>query len=105
MDDFGTGYSSLYHLRNFKLDTIKIDRSFVESMCYDRDSAAIVKALIGLGSGLSLTVTAEGVETVDQQALLEAQGCKQAQGFLFSRAVSATEASALLRERPKARRA
>ena len=105
LDDFGTGYSSLYHLRNFKLDTIKIDRSFVESMCYDRDSAAIVKALIGLGSGLSLTVTAEGVETVDQQALLEAQGCKQAQGFLFSRAVSATEASALLRERPKARRA
>jgi diguanylate cyclase (GGDEF)-like protein len=105
LDDFGTGYSSLYHLRNFKLDKIKIDRSFVEAMAFDRDSAAIVQALIGLGSGLSLTVTAEGVENADQQAMLVEQGCGQAQGFLFSRAVPAAEALALVRPARKSRRA
>ena len=107
LDDFGTGYSSLYHLRNFKLDKIKIDRSFVESMAYDRESAAIVKALIGLGSGLSLTVTAEGVEDAQQQALLAEQGCTQGQGFLYSKAVPAAEALALVAPaaaKPKARR-
>jgi EAL domain-containing protein (putative c-di-GMP-specific phosphodiesterase class I) len=96
LDDFGTGYSSLYHLRNFKLDKIKIDRSFVEAMAFDRESAAIVKALIGLGEGLSLAVTAEGVEDKEQQALLTAQGCRQAQGFLFSEAVPAAEALRLV---------
>jgi diguanylate cyclase (GGDEF)-like protein len=105
LDDFGTGYSSLYHLRNFKLDKIKIDRSFVESMAFDRESAAIVQALIGLGSGLSLTVTAEGVETADQQAMLVEQGCRQAQGFLFSRAVPAEEALKLVAPAKAARRA
>jgi len=96
LDDFGTGYSSLYHLRNFKLDAIKIDRSFVEAMSRDPDSAAIVKALIGLGAGLSLSVTAEGVESAQQQSLLAAQGCSNAQGFLFSHAVSLAETRALL---------
>ncbi len=96
LDDFGTGYSSLYHLRNFKLDTIKIDRSFVEAMSRDPDSAAIVKALIGLGAGLSLAVTAEGVESAVQQSLLAAQGCTTAQGFLYSRAVPGEETAALL---------
>ena len=96
LDDFGTGYSSLYHLRNFKLDAIKIDRSFVEAMAVDPDSAAIVRALIGLGAGLSLSVTAEGVESAQQQSLLAAQGCDTAQGFLFSRAVPAEEALSLL---------
>ena len=108
LDDFGTGYSSLYHLRNFKLDKIKIDRSFIESMAFDKESAAIVKALIGLGSGLSLTVTAEGVEDTAQQALLAAQGCTQGQGFLYSRALPAAEALALVApvgKRRSARRA
>ena len=104
LDDFGTGYSSLYHLRNFKLDAIKIDRSFVEAMSRDPDSAAIVKALIGLGAGLSLSVTAEGVESAQQQALLMADGCSNAQGFLFSRAVPAAEAMALLAQ-PQSKRA
>ena len=96
LDDFGTGYSSLYHLRNFKLDTLKIDRSFVQSAASDRDSAAIVKALIGLGAGLSLTVTAEGVENEAQRAMLAAEGCEQAQGFLYSKAVPAAEAAAMV---------
>jgi diguanylate cyclase (GGDEF)-like protein len=103
LDDFGTGYSSLYHLRNFKLDKIKIDRSFVESMATDRESAAIVRALVGLGAGLSLTVTAEGVQDDEQRAMLTRQGCGQAQGFLFSQAVPADEALGLLRAAPAAK--
>jgi EAL domain-containing protein (putative c-di-GMP-specific phosphodiesterase class I) len=88
LDDFGTGYSNLYHLRNFKVDTIKIDRSFVQSMGVERESAAIVSALLGLGKGLGLTVIAEGVETADQEAALAQQGCQEGQGFLFGEAVS-----------------
>jgi diguanylate cyclase (GGDEF)-like protein len=96
LDDFGTGYSSLYHLRNFKLDKIKIDRSFIDTMTTDNDSAAIVRALVGLGAGLGLDVTAEGVETEEQRQLLSGQGCSQAQGFLYSEAVDAASAFALI---------
>lgn len=96
LDDFGTGYSSLYHLRAFKPDKIKIDRSFVDGMEHDVDNAAIVKALIGLGSGLGAKVTAEGVETQAQRVLLEAQGCDQGQGYLFSKAVDAEHVTAML---------
>ncbi len=96
LDDFGTGYSSLYHLRNFKLDRIKIDRSFVESMGHDPEAAAIVRALIGLGAGLGLQVTAEGVADDVQRIQLMHEGCREAQGFHFSRAVPAAEALALL---------
>lgn len=96
LDDFGTGYSSLYHLRSFKLDRIKIDRSFVAAMMSDEESAAIVKALIGLGSGLGLSVTAEGVETEEQHSALAQSGCEQAQGFLYSRPVTAADAAKIL---------
>jgi diguanylate cyclase (GGDEF)-like protein len=96
LDDFGTGYSSLYHLRNFKVDRLKIDRSFIESMIRDKDSAAIVRALVGLGEGLGLEVTAEGVETLEQQTMLRDQGCSQAQGFLYSKAVPASDLAQLL---------
>jgi EAL domain-containing protein (putative c-di-GMP-specific phosphodiesterase class I) len=89
LDDFGTGYSSLYHLRNFRVDKIKIDKSFVERMGRERESAEIVSALVGLGRGLGLTVTAEGIEGKEQNAALLAQGCDQGQGFLFSEAVPA----------------
>jgi diguanylate cyclase (GGDEF)-like protein len=95
LDDFGTGYSSLYHLRNFKFDKIKIDRSFVESMSSEEESAAIVRALTGLGKGLGLTITAEGIERTDQHDALLGQGCQQGQGFLFSPAMSAAEAQAV----------
>lgn len=91
LDDFGTGYSSLFHLRNFKVDRLKIDRTFVDAMETDSDSAAIVKALIGLGEGLGLEVTAEGVETVQQRLMLEMQGCHHAQGFYYGQALSAAD--------------
>jgi EAL domain-containing protein (putative c-di-GMP-specific phosphodiesterase class I) len=90
LDNFGTGYSSLYHLRNFKLDKIKIDRSFIESLG-SQESAEIVSALVGLGHGLGLTVTAEGVENTEQRVSLLTTGCEQGQGFLFSSAVPAEQ--------------
>jgi diguanylate cyclase (GGDEF)-like protein len=95
LDDFGTGYSSLYHLRNFKVDRIKIDRSFVESMSREIESTAIVRALLGLGHGLGVQVTAEGIENLEQKEALISQGCDQGQGFLFSSALPAAEARAL----------
>src|SRR5262249_25110216 len=91
LDNFGTGYSSLYHLRNFKLDKIKIDRSFIASLGHARESREIVNALIGLGRGLGLTVTAEGIDDADQQASLLGTGCAQGQGVLFSGAVPAEQ--------------
>jgi diguanylate cyclase (GGDEF)-like protein len=90
LDNFGTGYSSLYHLRNFKLDKIKLDRSFIETLG-SRESAEIVSALVGLGHGLGLTIVAEGVEDSTQRASLLTTGCEQGQGFLFSGAVPAEE--------------
>lgn len=101
LDDFGTGYSSLYHLRKFKFDRIKIDRSFVESMTGENESAAIVRALLGLGHGLGVPITAEGIESRSQRDALIGEGCDQGQGFLFSRAVSAAEAEALFRYGPR----
>jgi EAL domain-containing protein (putative c-di-GMP-specific phosphodiesterase class I) len=94
LDDFGTGYSSLYHLRNFKLDKIKIDRSFIRAMGSEAESAAIVRALTGLGNGLGLTITAEGIEGHEECDSLLQQGCQQGQGFLFSKAVLAAETAA-----------
>jgi diguanylate cyclase (GGDEF)-like protein len=94
LDNFGTGYSSLYHLRNFKLDKIKIDRSFIETLG-SRESAEIVSALVGLGHGLGLTIVAEGVEEPQQRASLLTTGCEQGQGFLFSGAVTAEETMGL----------
>jgi diguanylate cyclase (GGDEF)-like protein len=94
LDDFGTGYSSLYHLRNFKFDKIKIDRSFVQRMDVEHENAKIVNALIGLGHGLGLTVTAEGVEGQNQESELYAKGCQQGQGLVFGKAVPAEQTQA-----------
>jgi EAL domain-containing protein (putative c-di-GMP-specific phosphodiesterase class I) len=91
LDNFGTGYSSLYHLRNFKLDKIKIDRSFIATMATESASAGIVNALVGLGHGLGLVIAAEGVEAGDQEGLLLSSGCEQGQGRLFSAPISAAD--------------
>ncbi len=96
LDNFGTGYSSLYHLRNFKLDKINIDRSFIETITIDRRNADIVGALVGLGHGLGLTVTAKGVADRQQQAALSASGVEQGQGAYYGRAISAGDTLAAL---------
>jgi len=89
LDNFGTGYSSLYHLRNFKLDKIKIDRSFIRGMISEQESGVIVRALVGLAHGLGLTVVADGIQDSEQQASLIRTGCEQGQGYLYSGPVSA----------------
>lgn len=96
LDDFGTGYSSLTQLRDFPLDRVKIDRSFVADMATKTDNAAIVGAIAALGASLGLRTTAEGVETEGQLAALRERGCTDAQGFLFSRPVPGDEVQGLL---------
>jgi diguanylate cyclase (GGDEF)-like protein len=91
LDDFGTGYSSLQYLRRFPFDKLKIDRSFVHSIEKAADAAAIVHAVVSLGRGLGMKVTAEGVETADQQLFLRAAGVHSMQGYRFGRAVPAME--------------
>ena len=96
LDDFGTGYSSLVYLRRFAFDKIKIDRSFLESMESTGESAIIVHSIIHLGRALGLTVTAEGIETAEQQRFLFAAGVHELQGYLFSRPVVAAEIGRML---------
>ncbi|WP_406854023.1 EAL domain-containing protein [Alsobacter sp. KACC 23698] len=96
LDDFGTGYSSLIYLRRFAFDKIKIDRSFLESMETTGESAILVHSVVHLGRALGLTVTAEGVETTEQQRFLQAVGCHQLQGFLFCKPVPAAKIDELL---------
>ncbi len=96
MDDFGTGYSSLSYLRSFPFDKIKIDQSFVRELASRGDSMAIVRAVTGLGKSLGITTAAEGVETLEQLALLRLEGCVQAQGYLFSVPRPAAEVEILL---------
>jgi diguanylate cyclase (GGDEF)-like protein len=98
MDDFGTGYSSLSYLRRFPFDKIKIDQSFVQGLGEHEDSDAIVRAIVGLGRSLGMTVNAEGVETTGQLAALRAEGCGELQGFLFSPPRPADEVLALLHQ-------
>jgi diguanylate cyclase len=96
LDDFGTGYSSLIYLRRFAFDKIKIDRSFLESMEATGESAILVHSIVHLGRALGLTVTAEGVETAEQHRFLQALGCHQLQGYLFSKPVPAEEIDRLV---------
>jgi diguanylate cyclase (GGDEF)-like protein len=83
MDDFGTGYSSLSYLARFPFSKIKIDRQFIRNMTRDTAMRAIVKTIIALGKSLDVTITAEGVETEEQAAMLREFGCPQVQGFLY----------------------
>ena len=98
MDDFGTGYSSLSYLRRFPFDKIKIDQSFVRGMIERDDCIAIVRAVVGLGRALGMAVNAEGVETPDQRRALQAEGCDELQGYLFSTPQPVTEVARLLEE-------
>lgn len=98
LDDFGTGYSSLIYLKQFKVDKIKIDRSFTQSIGRAGDAAAIVTSVVTLGHAMGLTVTAEGVETHEQREFLAAAGCNEMQGFFFSRAVPEERVATMLRE-------
>jgi EAL domain-containing protein (putative c-di-GMP-specific phosphodiesterase class I) len=91
MDDFGTGHSSIGYLRSFPFDKIKIDRSFIASMSTDASSMAIIRAVAGLGGSLGIATTAEGVETEEELAGARLEGCTEVQGFLFGRAVSASD--------------
>ncbi len=96
LDDFGTGYSSLLYLRRFPFDKLKIDQSFVRSIEKAADAAAIVHAIVSLGRGLGMKVTAEGVETADQHLFLRAAGVHSMQGYRFGKAMSADEITARL---------
>ena len=91
IDDFGTGYSSLSYLNRLPIDTLKIDRSFVENMHRRQDDAAICSAIMAMANRLGLKVVAEGVEVEEQLEFLKRHGCGQIQGFLFSKAVPARE--------------
>ncbi|RKP44971.1 bifunctional diguanylate cyclase/phosphodiesterase [Trinickia fusca] len=96
LDDFGTGYSSLSYLNRFSVDTLKVDRSFVQAIPADRSVCVMVSAIVNLARSLGLTVVVEGTETEEQIAWLSALGNIQAQGFLFSRPVPAEGIPALL---------
>ncbi len=94
LDDFGTGYSSFGYLRDFQIDTIKIDRSFVDRMLDDRHSAALIQAILAMARGMDMEVVAEGIETEEQAKLLRLLGCRYGQGFGLGRPVDARQALA-----------
>ncbi|MBL9078801.1 MAG: EAL domain-containing protein [Planctomycetes bacterium] len=104
LDDFGTGYSSFAYLRRLPIDTLKVDRSFVEEADADPEDAALVGAILAMARVLSLRVVVEGVETKRQRRFLEHLGCDEIQGYLVSRPVPADAAAALLRPQGRKRR-
>ena len=99
IDDFGTGYSSLLYLKRMPVDTLKVDRSFVDGLGDDPEDSAIVASVVGLAHAVGIGAVAEGVETQEQRGHLLALGCDRGQGYLWSRPVPAAEVAALL-ERP-----
>ena len=102
MDDFGTGYSSLSYLRSFPFTKIKIDKSFVGGLSGNSESQAIVRAIVGLGTSLGITVTAEGIEEKADLDHLQREGCCEGQGYYFSRAVPHQEVSTMFGRRDAA---
>jgi len=96
IDDFGTGYSSMSLMKQFPIDTIKIDRSFVRDLPRDSEDRAIARAIIGMGKALGMTVVAEGVETTEQRGFLRDHACDEMQGFLFSMPLPAERLADLL---------
>jgi len=98
IDDFGTGYSSLSYLQQLPIDMLKIDRSFVKNAVSDKDSAAIVRAIIAMAHGLGIQVVAEGVETLQQLNFLFRERSDFIQGYFFSQPVTAEAFTQLLRQ-------
>jgi EAL domain-containing protein (putative c-di-GMP-specific phosphodiesterase class I) len=98
IDDFGTGYSSLSYLKHFPVNTLKIDRCFIQDVTTDRHDAAISLAIIDLAHSLSLEVIAEGVETLEQIQFLKENDCNQIQGYFFSPPLPATEFEKIVSE-------
>lgn len=96
MDDFGTGYSSLSYLRTFPFDGLKIDRSFLNRLADSEDDKSIIQAIVGLGHALSLTVTAEGIESAEHLNLLKAVSCDEGQGYFLSRPLDTDSFNALV---------
>jgi EAL domain-containing protein (putative c-di-GMP-specific phosphodiesterase class I) len=100
VDDFGTGYSSLSYLREFPVDILKIDRSFISTLDNStEDALALPRAIVALGRALKLQTIAEGIETPEQLSQLRAMVCDQAQGYYFAKPLWAEEAERLLRKR------
>ena len=98
IDDFGTGYSSLAHLKRFSVNTLKIDKSFVNEVDLNSTDAAIATAIIAMGKSLNLSIIAEGVETEGQRDFLKKEDCNEMQGYLFSKPVSADQVLELLKK-------
>jgi EAL domain-containing protein (putative c-di-GMP-specific phosphodiesterase class I) len=98
IDDFGTGHSSLAYLKQFPIDKLKIDQSFVRNISEDSHDAAIAHAIIELGHALGLKVIAEGIESEEQQQLLDSMECDEGQGYLFGRPLTAREFEQLLQQ-------
>jgi EAL domain-containing protein (putative c-di-GMP-specific phosphodiesterase class I) len=96
IDDFGTGYSSLDHLRQFPVDILKIDRSFITRMLNDAEGEVLIQTLIQLGDALSIETLAKGIESPQQLARLQVQHCKSGQGSLFARPLAANEVECFL---------
>ncbi|HYS44779.1 MAG TPA: EAL domain-containing protein, partial [Geobacteraceae bacterium] len=97
IDDFGTGYSSLAHLKRFSVNTLKIDKSFVQDVEINATDAAIATAIISMGNSMNLRITAEGVETEGQLLFLKENFCDEVQGYLFSRPLPAADVIDFLR--------
>lgn len=100
IDDFGTGYSSLNYLSNYSIDTLKIDRSFIQSMTQDSRKAELVRAILSIAACLGQEVVAEGVETPEQVRMLQEAGCQLAQGWYYGKAISKAEMDALIATAP-----
>jgi diguanylate cyclase (GGDEF)-like protein/PAS domain S-box-containing protein len=96
LDDFGTGYASLSHLKQFPVDTVKIDRSFLHDFALDPQNQAIINTVISLGHSLDIEIVAEGIETPEQERHLLARGCTYGQGYLYGKAVPALRVPRLL---------